>query len=75
MSGVPNTDGIGSANLTVTSVTNEIIAQVNLDHGTRGDATAIVMAEQHLENVGDEEVELLTALIESERPRMESVQS
>jgi NADPH:quinone reductase-like Zn-dependent oxidoreductase/acyl carrier protein len=72
--GVQFTLGGSSANLTVTSVTNEIIAQVNLDHGTRG-ATAIVMAEQHLENVGEEDVELLTALIESEEPKMESVQS
>ena len=73
--GVQFTLGGSSANLTVTSVTNEIIAQVNLDHGTRGDATAMVMAEQHLENVGDEEVELLTALIKSERPKIASVRS
>jgi phthiocerol/phenolphthiocerol synthesis type-I polyketide synthase C len=91
-----------SANLTVTSVTNEIIAQVNPDDAARGGlverscpfeaceekagltrtaetprihAQAIVMAERHLENVGSEELGLLTALIDSERPKMEGVQS
>jgi len=73
--GVQFTLAGSSANLTVTSVTNEIIAQVNPDDGARGDAKAIVMAEQHLENVGSEELGLLTALIDSERPKMEGVQS
>jgi hypothetical protein len=34
-----------------------------------------VMAEQHLGNVGSEELGLLTALIDSERPKLEGVQS
>jgi hypothetical protein len=73
--GVKFTLAGSAANLTVTSISNEIIAQVNPNDGPRGDAAAIMMAEQHLEDVGDEEIELLTALIESERPKMKGVQA
>jgi acyl carrier protein len=71
--GVKFTLAGSAANLTVTSISNEIIAQVNQNDGPRGDAAAVMMAEQHLETVGEEEVELLTALMESERPRMKGV--